>query len=99
MAEWFKAHAWTACVAKTHRGFESLSLRQFPLPGPKRPSSGIFQDLRLFLECPIDFAVHSPTDEQRLGGAAEHVAAKPGGPVNALLQIVLGNQLFLAHGG
>ena len=28
MAEWFKAHAWKACVAKTHRGFESLSLRQ-----------------------------------------------------------------------
>ena len=28
MAEWFKAHAWKACVAKTYRGFESLSLRQ-----------------------------------------------------------------------
>src|SRR5438132_342509 len=32
MAEWFKAHAWKACVAKTHRGFESLSLRQLPFP-------------------------------------------------------------------
>src|SRR5262245_9202395 len=28
MAEWFKAHAWKACVANPHRGFESLSLRQ-----------------------------------------------------------------------
>ena len=31
MAEWFKAHAWKACVAKTHRGFESLSLRHLSL--------------------------------------------------------------------
>ena len=31
MAEWFKAHAWKACVANPHRGFESLSLRQLPL--------------------------------------------------------------------
>jgi hypothetical protein len=29
MAEWFKAHAWKACVAKHYRGFESLSLRHF----------------------------------------------------------------------
>ena len=29
MAEWFKAHAWKACVANNYRGFESLSLRQF----------------------------------------------------------------------
>ncbi len=29
MAEWFKAHAWKACVPKKYRGFESLSLRQF----------------------------------------------------------------------
>ena len=29
MAEWFKAHAWKACVGKIYRGFESLSLRQF----------------------------------------------------------------------
>src|SRR5438105_10808536 len=27
MAEWFKAHAWKACVGKIYRGFESLSLR------------------------------------------------------------------------
>ena len=27
MAEWFKAHAWKACVANHYRGFESLSLR------------------------------------------------------------------------
>src|SRR2546426_9003972 len=32
MAEWFKAYAWKACVATAHRGFESLSLRQLPLP-------------------------------------------------------------------
>ncbi len=29
MAEWFKAHAWKACVCKKYRGFESLSLRHF----------------------------------------------------------------------
>ena len=29
MAEWFKAHAWKACVANHYRGFESLSLRHF----------------------------------------------------------------------
>ena len=34
MAEWFKAHAWKACVAKHYRGFESLSLRQFLLRIP-----------------------------------------------------------------
>ena len=28
MAEWFKAHAWKACVPKKYRGFESPSLRQ-----------------------------------------------------------------------
>ena len=28
MAEWFKAHAWKACVAKHYRGFKSHSLRQ-----------------------------------------------------------------------
>ena len=28
MAEWFKAHAWKACVANPHRGFKSHSLRQ-----------------------------------------------------------------------
>jgi hypothetical protein len=29
MAEWFKVHAWKACVRlKPYRGFESLSLRQ-----------------------------------------------------------------------
>ena len=27
MAEWFKAHAWKACVANPYRGFESPSLR------------------------------------------------------------------------
>ena len=32
MAEWFKAHAWKACVANPYRGFESLPLRQFFLP-------------------------------------------------------------------
>ena len=32
MAEWFKAHAWKACVAKHYREFESLSLRHFFLP-------------------------------------------------------------------
>src|SRR5947199_343471 len=30
MAEWFKAHAWKACVGKIYRGFESLSLRHLP---------------------------------------------------------------------
>ena len=30
MAEWFKVHAWKACVRlKPYRGFESLSLRHF----------------------------------------------------------------------
>ena len=28
VAEWFKAHAWKACVVKTYRGFESPPLRQ-----------------------------------------------------------------------
>ena len=29
MAEWFKVHAWKACVRlQPYRGFESLSLRQ-----------------------------------------------------------------------
>ncbi len=28
VAEWFKAHAWKACVANPYRGFESLPLRQ-----------------------------------------------------------------------
>ena len=32
VAEWFKAHAWKACVANPYRGFESLPLRQFFLP-------------------------------------------------------------------
>ncbi len=32
MAEWFKVHAWKACVRlKPYRGFESLSLRQVRL--------------------------------------------------------------------
>ena len=31
MAEWFKAHAWKACVAKHYRGFKSHSLRHFHL--------------------------------------------------------------------
>src|ERR1041384_4355327 len=39
MAEWFKAHAWKACVAKTHRGFESLSLRHL-LISPMKPRAG-----------------------------------------------------------
>jgi hypothetical protein len=30
MAEWFKAHAWKACVLKRYREFESPSLRHFP---------------------------------------------------------------------
>jgi hypothetical protein len=30
VAEWFKAHAWKACVPKQYRGFESLPLRQLP---------------------------------------------------------------------
>src|ERR1043166_4317853 len=34
MAEWFKAHAWKACVAKHYRGFESLSLPHLPPPPP-----------------------------------------------------------------
>lgn len=30
MAEWFKVHAWKACVrVKPYRGFESLSLRHY----------------------------------------------------------------------
>ena len=33
MAEWFKAHAWKACVCKKYRGFESLSLRHFHTQG------------------------------------------------------------------
>ncbi len=37
MAEWFKAHAWKACVANPHRGFESLSLRQFPFSAVFQP--------------------------------------------------------------
>ncbi len=28
VAEWFKAHAWKACVANPYRGFKSLPLRQ-----------------------------------------------------------------------
>ena len=28
VAEWFKAHAWKACVANPYRGFNSLPLRQ-----------------------------------------------------------------------
>ena len=31
VAEWFKAHAWKACVANPYRGFESLPLRQISL--------------------------------------------------------------------
>ena len=31
MAEWFKAHAWKACVANPHRGFKSHSLRHLAL--------------------------------------------------------------------
>jgi hypothetical protein len=31
MAEWFKAHAWKACVLKRYREFESPSLRQLLL--------------------------------------------------------------------
>ena len=27
MSEWFKVHAWKACVLKRHRGFESPSFR------------------------------------------------------------------------
>ena len=34
MAEWFKAHAWKACVANPYRGFESLSLRQLYFTEP-----------------------------------------------------------------
>ena len=32
VAEWFKAHAWKACVANPYRGFESPPLRQFLFP-------------------------------------------------------------------
>src|ERR1041384_5196976 len=39
MAEWFKAHAWKACVAKHYRGFKSHSLRHFPLLNPHSLSS------------------------------------------------------------
>ena len=43
MAEWFKAHAWKACVRETYRGFESRSLRQSSLAEGELPggSSGI----------------------------------------------------------
>ena len=42
MAEWFKAHAWKACVANPYRGFESLPLRQFFLPQSQGVALGYF---------------------------------------------------------
>ena len=35
VAEWFKAHAWKACVANPYRGFESPPLRHSS-PGPSK---------------------------------------------------------------
>ncbi len=66
MDERFKSHAWKACVAKTHRGFESLSLRHFPSPPLGGASmSDVFQIL----------IAASPGEPMR---SAETVRAVPG---------------------
>src|SRR2546426_3770847 len=65
MAEWFKAHAWKACVAKTHRGFESLSLRQ--LPFPDRSGHGR----------PVAILTVPPTGKSGIYGAPCSIGARP----------------------
>ena len=43
MAEWFKAHAWKACVAKHYREFKSHSLRHFDFIQSQQVSQSPFQ--------------------------------------------------------
>ena len=57
----------------------------------------LFHDLRLLLERAVDFAVHPPTGQRRLGGAEQHLVSKPNAPVNALVQIIAGQQLMLVE--
>ena len=56
----------------------------------------LFHDLRLFLERAVDFAVHPPTGQRRPGGTEQDLVPKPDAPVNALVQIVAGQQLMLS---
>ena len=49
VSEWLKEHAWKACVGvKTHRGFESPSLRQFCVfPGPDKLDNKLLNIIEL----------------------------------------------------
>ena len=41
MSEWFKVHAWKACVPKRHRGFESPSFRYAQVPCSRTPANPV----------------------------------------------------------
>ena len=57
----------------------------------------LFHDLHLLLECPVDFAIHPPTGQRRLGGAEQHLVPELDAPVNAPVQVVAGQQLMLVE--
>lgn len=63
MAEWFKAHAWKACVAKNYREFESLSLRHFffsqTSSHPDAPSDSTMQPFNHAPTFPLPKISHS----------------------------------------
>ena len=68
MSEWFKEHAWKACIRrKPYRGFESRSLRQVVVPGLPGPSeTPVFAGVFVFIH-----PVHpgpSPNFEGQYGG-------------------------------
>jgi hypothetical protein len=53
---------------------------RFPLP------SALLHELRLFLKRAVDFAVHAPTGERRLGGTMQRPVPKPDAPVHAVVK-------------
>ena len=61
------------------------------------PLRALLQQIRLFLERAVDFAVHPPTGQRGLGGTAEQLVPKPDAPVNAFVQIVAGQQSMLVQ--
>ena len=59
--------------------------------------AALLHDLRLFLECAVDFAVHPPTGQRCLGGTEQHLVPKPDALVNSIVEIVAGKQLMLVE--
>ena len=75
MAEWFKAHAWKACVGKLYRGFESHSLRHFKINKLARshPSAGQSRAMTMARPLPLRVTTHgvaslSPPPARLRGG-------------------------------